>query len=180
MAIFFLMDKGQVAMEYVMIIALALLILLPSIYLFRDYAFSSSDKLLDARLQEVSNQIMQKSRRIFYYGPPSRSVLSIDMPGQISGMFTGYKGKEYLLGFIVTSTKGSQEFIYSSEIPLLPSSSATVDCVPVPQICASTPGLTCACFAENLYSNGEKRYWITASYTCPVGISSCVILEMPT
>ncbi|MBN2368610.1 hypothetical protein JXC34_06320 [Candidatus Woesearchaeota archaeon] len=165
--------RAQIAMEYILIASLSLMILLGGAYFFRNYALESNDMVLQKRLGDVSNQILTKARKIYYYGPPSKSVLNVEMPPQIDSMFvlTTASQDEYHLGFRVLTSAGPKEFIFESDVPL--EIEETIDCTTVgsPDYCSQ--GI-CGCTIERYYSAGIKNLKVEASDSCSMG--SCIII----
>ena len=139
--------RGQFSVEYIMIVAISLLILLPGIYIFRNYAFESNDRLLENRLNEVANSVLLRAKKMHYFGPPSKSVVEVEMPPSISNMFIKNQGTEYYLGFTVLTSSGEKEFLFDSDIPIKVES--PVEC--------KNPCDACTCFSENTYSEGIKN-----------------------
>jgi hypothetical protein len=139
--------RGQFSVEYIMIVAISLLILLPGIYIFRNYAFESNDRMLENRLNEVANSILLRSKKMHYFGPPSKSIVEVEMPPGIGSMFIKNQGNEYYLGFIVLTSSGEKELLYDSNIPIKIAS---------PVACSFTCDI-CTCFPENTYGEGLKN-----------------------
>ena len=139
--------RGQFSVEYIMIITISLLILLPGIYIFRNYAFESNDRLMESRLVEVSNSILLRAKKMHYFGPPSKSIVEVEMPSGISSMYVYNEGTEYFLGFLVLTSSGEKEYLFDSDIPIR---------VDSPVACKN-PCSSCSCFPENAYGEGLKN-----------------------
>jgi hypothetical protein len=167
------MKRGQISVEYIMIIAVSLMILLPGIYVFRNYAFESNDQLIEKRLSEVSSFMLGKARKVYYYGPPSRSVINIEMPPQIDKMYIlkfidpDPSKNEYHLGFSILSSQGRKEYTFLSDIH----TSELSDCVDIAQDC-SYPKI-CQCFSDKYYSKGLRYFDLEAAEACE-GTMNCV------
>lgn len=149
--------RGQISVEYIMIISIAMLILLPGAYLMRNYVFESSDALLTNRLGEISNELLAKSRKMYYYGPPSKSTIIVEMPDQISSMYilSVPDNDEYYLAFNIITSRGEDEIYYDSEVAL--NASEVVNCN-----FACQEGAQCDCFPERYYSEGIKNFRVEA------------------
>jgi len=151
--------RGQISVEYIMIISIAMLILLPGAYLMRNYVFESGDALLTNRLGEISNELLTKGRKMYYYGPPSKSTIIVEMPDQISSMYilSVPSNDEYYLAFKIITSKGEEDIYYDSDIPL--TAYETVECnfVDCPSSVAQ-----CDCFPERYYSQGIKNFRVEA------------------
>jgi uncharacterized protein (UPF0333 family) len=162
--------RGQISVEYMMIIVIAMMIIIPSVFLFRDYIFESNDKIMQARLSEVAGQIMTKAQKMHYYGPPSKSTVQVDMPPQVVNMYIMNVSSDYYLMFTVLTNNGQIEMDFMSEIPLIPGEE--------PASC-TVPGCqgTCRCFTERYFTSGLKNIQTESSSSCPAGVPFCVIIK---
>ena len=147
--------KGQVSVEYIMIIVISLMILIPGTYVFRNFVFESNDDILNQRLTEVSNQILSRSRKIHYFGPPSRSVVEIEMPPSIDNMYImsvpdNTQKNEYYLAYTLLTTKGPIQKLFLSDIPIRTGENIT--CL-ANLYCQAN----CDCFPMRYYSKGIKN-----------------------
>ena len=142
-----------------MIIAISLVILLPGIYLFRNYAFESNDALLKSRITEISTQLLSKARMMYYYGPPSKSIYQFEMPPQINNMYVVSipDNNEYYIVFNILASNGPEDLYYESEVPIKAQENVT---------CNIACQGNCECFPERYYSKGLKNYKIEASQNC--------------
>ncbi|MEK6916568.1 MAG: hypothetical protein AABW92_02390 [Nanoarchaeota archaeon] len=161
--------RGQIAVEYIMIVAISLFIILPGIYLFRNFAFASNDNVLQSRLSEAADSILSIGKEMYYYGPPSKSVKSLDMPSQISNMYilSTSDGKEYYLAFNFFTSSGSDTVLFESDYPIKPVETVTCN--------FACQGI-CECFPERYFTPGPKNFAVEASKTC-VGSSFCVLIK---
>jgi hypothetical protein len=172
--------RGQIAMEYILIVAITLSIIIGGAYFFRSYAFESSDKILEMRVSEVASQILNKARKMHYYGEPSRSVATVEMPPQIENMFVarhaGSFGMEYNLGFTMITSTGALDILFRSDVPL----HATGTCIPEPESCTAAVGYTCNCFPASFFTQGVKHFRIEAKSggSCTPA-SNCITIDMP-
>lgn len=162
---------AQISFEYILIITLALMILLPGVYLFRNYAMESNDRIIQTRLAEISNNIFVKAREMYYYGPPSKSIVTVELPSQINSLYilSIPNNDEYYLVFNVLTTTGENEFTYESEVPLeanVPGCSPSENC---------DQGF-CQCLPERFYSEGIKNFEVQASENC-IATVTCVVLD---
>lgn len=163
--------KAQISVEYILIITLALMILLPGVYLFRNFALESNDRIIQSRLAEISNQIFVKAREMYYYGPPSKSVVTVELPSQINSFYilSIPSNNEYYLVFDVLTTDGETEFMYESEVPL---EANFPDCSPSDNC---NQGF-CKCFPERFYSAGIKNFEVQASENCDATVT-CILID---
>jgi len=168
----FLKKNAQVSVEYIMIITIGMMIMIPGIYLFRNYAFDSNDRILSSRISEIANNILTNSEKIYYYGPPSKTTVSIDMPPGISSMYVLSipENDEYYLGFKILTTSGEKDYFFESKMPIEPEEKEL--CTNMPEQCN---GNICECFKERYYSKGIKNFKTESSDVCS-DASVCVYI----
>jgi hypothetical protein len=166
--------RGQIAIEYILMLTLALMIILPAVYLFRNYAYESNENLVEGRMYEIGNTLITSARKLYYYGPPSKTAISLEMPPQVDGMFilvyndTDPEKNEYYLGFKIA---GKKELIIDSYVPINVSQNST----PTQKI-EQCNNQVCYYLPEKFYSKGKKIYTLEAVDNCYTG--SCIILRM--
>jgi hypothetical protein len=144
--------RGQISVEYIMIIAFSLMIILPGIYFLRGYIFESNDNLLHLRLDEISNTILGRATKMHFYGPPSKSIVEIDIPSSIELMYivSVPSNNEYYLAYTVLSSSGRIEKYFLADQPI--KNGETVPC-PTELDCLAT----CECFPKRYNSKGIKN-----------------------
>ena len=180
--------RAQFAMEYVMIMGIALVIILAGVYLFRNYAYESNDKIVGIRLASINNDIVNKARKIYYYGPPSKSTIDTEMPPSLGNMFSvahigadPYRN-EYSLGYTVLTAGGSTNILFPSDIPLKDAIGSAV-CSPAPDPVCSLPSTFCYCFPPKVFSKGKKAIKVEAEsctfHTNPPVTMPCVTVSLP-
>ena len=105
--------KGQVSFEYVMIVALTFAIIIPTTYLFYNYSKESSQEITDAQVTKLGRSIVDSSETIFYSGRGSKTVLELNVPGNVDSALI-IDGKELVLN--VTTTYGTSEIVFFSSV----------------------------------------------------------------
>jgi hypothetical protein len=172
--------RGQIAIEYILMLTLALMIILPAVYLFRNYAYESNENLVEGRMYEIGNTVITSARKLYYYGPPSKTAINLEMPPQVDSMFilvyNGIKPEEneYYLGYQIA---GKKEILIDSQVPLNVSPNTDISlyqCKNLEQDC--NPPKMCYCFPDKFYSKGKKIYTLEAIDNCYSG--SCITIRM--
>ncbi|MBI2558930.1 hypothetical protein HYW20_06425 [Candidatus Woesearchaeota archaeon] len=119
--------KGQSSLEYVMIVALTFLIVVPTTYLFYSYSKESSQEISDAQVTKLGRGIIDASESIFYSGQGSKTVLELNVPDRVQGAKI-IDGRE--LVFTVSSSVGDTELVFFSSVLI-----TTTGCSPPPSVC---------------------------------------------
>jgi len=73
-------------MEYMIITALALFILIPIVYLFYEYSYGTSDGINYAQLNKLGNDIINNAESIYYLGQPSKAIIKGTMPESVTSI----------------------------------------------------------------------------------------------
>ncbi len=137
--------KAQASMEYLLIIALTLGIIVPTTYLFYNYSKASSQELLDAQIVKLGRTIVDTSETIFYTGEGSKTVLELNVPDNVVNAQI-VDGRE--LVFNLTTNFGDEEIVFISNVNL------------------STTGSNCianVCKLPDLSNSGLKKIRIQAT-----------------
>lgn len=103
--------KAQAAIEYLMIIALTLGIILPTTYLFFRYGSQSSDQIIDSQIIQVGRGIIDTAETVYFSGESSKIVLQLNMPEGIEDINI-IDNRE--LVFNVTTSYGEIESVFFS------------------------------------------------------------------
>lgn len=72
--------KGQGSFEYISIVAVALLLIIPSTVLFLNYSQSTGDEVLSSQFNFIGNNIVSKSEEMFVVGKDSWSTVEVNLP----------------------------------------------------------------------------------------------------
>lgn len=132
------MGKGQSALEYLMIVAVTLAIIIPTTYLFFGYTQESASKLIDYRITAAGRAIVSTAESVYYSGEHSKITIDVDMPEDINGVII-LSNREII--FNATYMNQNNELVFFSGVNI------TV------QGCAAQ---TCA-FPAAFYSPGLKH-----------------------
>jgi len=117
--------KAQSAIEYLMIIALTLGIIVPTSYLFFHYSSESNIQIVDAQLTEIGRTIIDTAESVYFSGTGSKIVLEINMPKSVYDVeILGNKELVFRL-FSEISATGESEVVFFSSIPIAESGDLT-------------------------------------------------------
>lgn len=112
--------KSQVALEYLMVVGLAFVIIMPMVYMFYSYTVSTQEEVGMAKIHKIGVDIVNAAEGVYYLGEPSRSTLNVNMPAGIYEVEvlggTGYE--KQLLVFKFGDAGFNQPIVIPSKIPL--------------------------------------------------------------
>jgi len=166
--------RAQISMEYIIIMSVALMILIPGLYMFKNYVFESNDELVRKAIYDNTYSLLSKARKMYYYGPPSRTLVTVDMPDSIQNMYVLAipDNNEYYLVFVLPSTKDNEVLEVVSQVPLTSGLPCDPSNLPNPHCSEGY----CMCFPDRMFSKGLKEYIVEASYNCP-NTTTCVVID---
>lgn len=73
--------KGQSAVEYLSIVAIGLMVLIPGSYLFLNYSKSTTDQVSSSQLNLAGVEIINEAEKMYVLGRNSWTTVEISMPG---------------------------------------------------------------------------------------------------
>ncbi|MCC7574673.1 hypothetical protein KO361_03725 [Candidatus Woesearchaeota archaeon] len=73
--------KGQSSVEYLSIVAIALMVLVPGSYLFFNYSKSTSDQVAANQLNLAGVEILNEAEKMYVLGKNSWVTLDVSFPG---------------------------------------------------------------------------------------------------
>ncbi len=115
--------SGQSSLEYVMIVALTFLVIVPTTYLFYSYSKESSQEISDAQVTKLGRGIIDASESIFYSGQGSKTVLDLNVPDRVESAKI-IDGKELI--FSVSTSFGFTDIVFFSSVNI---TGASANCV---------------------------------------------------
>lgn len=78
--------RAQAAMEYLAIIAIALVLLIPLVYLFHMYTSEYSNTIVQSRIKSIGEDLVNTAETVYYMGYPARLTIQEEFPSGIKGM----------------------------------------------------------------------------------------------
>ena len=108
--------KAQSALEYLMIIALAMGIVVPITYMFFQYSSESNVQIIDVQVTQIGRNIIDTAESVYYSGEGSKIVLEINMPENVEDV---YIIADRELVFKVITELGETEIVFFSDIDII-------------------------------------------------------------
>ncbi len=114
--------RAQASIEYLMIVGVAFMIIVPMMYIFYSYTTSTRDEIVLAKLDTIGNTIVNTAEEVFFLGPPSKSTIYYTMPDGVVDMEIKGTQRDVLVfsygGNPAPPFDGSQQVIIPSNVPL--------------------------------------------------------------
>lgn len=80
------MKKGQVSMEYLLVLGFLLLLLIPLLVLYNSTQKDTQDQLVEAQARKVGNLIRDAAERVYFAGEPAQETLQLQFPRNIKNI----------------------------------------------------------------------------------------------
>ncbi len=126
--------KGQSSLEYLLIVALTFIIIIPTTYLFYNYSKQSSQEISDAQITKLGRSIVDTAESIFYSGKGSKTTLELNVPDNVNNAVV-IDGRE--LVFNITTDFGTSEIVFFSNINITSSSNCVGNLCKLPELARS-------------------------------------------
>jgi hypothetical protein len=77
------MKKGQVSVEYMLVIGFMFLLLTPLLILYAQTQQDTTDRLVEAQLSKAGHAFRDTAERVYYAGEPAQEQLTVQFPPNI-------------------------------------------------------------------------------------------------
>jgi hypothetical protein len=106
------MDRGQVAMEYMMIVGFSLLLIIPVIAIYGLERHSMNTQVAVEQAGNIGRKISDASEQVYYLGKPAKTTLKIYMPSYIHNITISNRE----IVFLVTLNSVTTEVVGTSDV----------------------------------------------------------------
>lgn len=107
--------KAQSALEYLTIIAIVFVIIVPTVYLFYSYSRQSMEQSVYSQVGEIGRALLNNAKSVYYSGEHSKVVIEAYLPDNIQDTYLLYNRE---LVFEIEAGSGDNEMIFFSDINL--------------------------------------------------------------
>lgn len=108
----FIMKKGQISMEYLMIAGFSLAIITVLMIVFSFQNSSQEFQVVDSQINKIGNRIISAAERVAWVGPPARETVKIYMPEKVTNI--SFYSTE--LVFKAKLTNSESDLVFPSEV----------------------------------------------------------------
>lgn len=120
--------SGQIGVEFMLVVALVLIIFVPLFVFLIRSGSSSTDRLAEANIDQLVTQLRDQARDTYYLGTYNKKTLTLDIPQQVTSLSvinatpkpdaaSGLKAQYYLEADYNLSGQ-ARSFRASSDVPL--------------------------------------------------------------
>lgn len=124
--VFCIVRKGQSSVEYLFIVGISLLVIIPTSFLFLSYSKNSEDAVVSSQINRVGTDIMQSVEEVFIIGNNSWVTLEVSLPSNVKNV-TIYGESELVIHYF--SQTGVSDAVFFSDINITNSTNCLTECV---------------------------------------------------
>ena len=108
---------GQSSVEFIMIIAVAMAMLLPASYVFLTYTDASTGQVASEQINQIGNRIIDKSEEMYGLGHNSWTTMDIRLPERVEEAYIADNSELYIT---YQSDRGlSTAVFFSTRFPII-------------------------------------------------------------
>ena len=104
---------GQGSFEYVLVVGIAMILIVPGAMLFYNYSTRSTDELVRSKVDMVGNDILDSVERVYYIGENSWETIEVDVPDGVTWIYV-LNNSELVITY--SSHVGESEAVFFSDI----------------------------------------------------------------
>lgn len=105
--------RGQVSLEYLVILGMALAVLIPATYLFYDYSQSTNERVVRGQIDVIGSKVITQAKAMYALGRNNRVTIDLTIPSPVINV-TILDGMELVLTY--RSRQGVQDAVYFSDV----------------------------------------------------------------
>lgn len=105
--------SAQSSLEYLIVLAFTMAILVPAIYLFYASSRSSAQEITETQVQAIGSTIVENVRFTYYSGKGSKITLEINMPAGVERVYV--TGRREIV-FELNTDVGTTEMVFFSDV----------------------------------------------------------------
>ena len=111
------MKQAQAAIEFLLVIALSLVLVIPALTLFFNFTQDTTYEALNGRVSRIGTAMVETTQSVYYYGNEASKVLVVDFPSKVNALEINPQNKHEII-FTLEVPRGTTEAVFYSEIPL--------------------------------------------------------------
>ena len=107
------MKRGQGAFEYVLVVGIAMLLIVPGAVLFYNYSSKSADEVSRSQIDIIGKDFIDAVEKVYYIGENSWETIKIDVPENVKWIYV-LNNSELIIEY--DSHVGRSEAVFFSDI----------------------------------------------------------------
>ncbi len=89
--------RGQIAMEYLMVIAFAMLLVVPVVVFIAKDSGSQTAEVSVAQISQIARRIASGAERVYAFGEPTTLTIRVFMPKSVRNVTVSNKGVTFII-----------------------------------------------------------------------------------
>ena len=106
--------KAQASVEYLLVVGMAFIILLPGAYLFYQFSQGSGDEIVSARITRAGTEIIYTVEAMYAVGQNSWSTIDIEFPSTVTNVYVSAPANELIIQY--DTQNGRSEAVFFSPV----------------------------------------------------------------
>ncbi len=113
-------DRGQAATEFLMVLAVGFLILLPAIVVFMQFSQNENNHLKSNQVVQFGNDIVNKAETVYYYSNPSKMTIEEVLPTGVQNItiLSNWSARSNLFIVYMKNKDTIQPLVFSSNVAI--------------------------------------------------------------
>lgn len=150
------MVRGQISFEYLIVVGIAILILIPSLFFFLLYSKSGSDSAVHGTINDIGLEMIKATSISYSLGKNAWNTLELNIPEQVNGLYIS-DANELVITYY--TQHGVMSAVFFPEVNITNSSGMITDDGLLNPIAEPRPGLMKFTFRNqgNIVSISEKE-----------------------
>jgi hypothetical protein len=107
--------RGQVSIEYMIILGLTLAAIIPAVFFIYNYVQSSNEDVIKTQINNIGKNIVDQAAEVYALGAGNRATVRMNVPEEVKNI-TLSEGKELAVRYAAKSGLG--ESVFFSDIPM--------------------------------------------------------------
>jgi flagellar basal body-associated protein FliL len=107
--------RSQASMEYLIVVGVALLFMVPATYFFFSFSKNSGQEISASQLDAIGREMISTAESLYYSGEGSKATLKLTIPEEV---ITALIVDQRELVFNTSSTFGYSELVFFSRVNL--------------------------------------------------------------
>ena len=116
-------QRGQVSIEYILIVAFTFAILIPGVYFFYTYSQNSAASLASAQFDKLGQEMLSTAVQMLAQGQGSWVIFDANIPSEVDDISIASSGSELVIRY--HTSFGSSDAVFFSDVKLSANSAQT-------------------------------------------------------
>ncbi len=112
----FIRKKGQVSIEYLLILALALAIIVPGSMMLIDYSKETNEKLIESQINKIGMTIINNAEEVYSIGSYSWVTTEFSFPENVKDIYVDVNNNTLVIEY--STPRGITEAVFFTDIQL--------------------------------------------------------------